>query len=78
MYLVPCSCGITFTVSKDYDHQGTAWNRYLICPHCGKPYRTLLSRQYRVRIDGGIKQSIPMGSLWRCMACGKTYSTQDE
>jgi len=36
MYLVPCSCGITLTVSNEYDHQGTAWNRYLICPECGK------------------------------------------
>jgi hydrogenase maturation factor HypF (carbamoyltransferase family) len=36
MYLVPCSCGIPFTVSNDYDHQGTAWNRYLTCPNCGK------------------------------------------
>ena len=36
MYLVPCSCGITFTVSNDYDRQGTAWNRYLTCPNCGK------------------------------------------
>jgi len=36
MYLAPCSCGITFTVSNDYDHQGTAWNRYLTCPNCGK------------------------------------------
>ena len=36
MYLVPCSCSLTFTVSNDYDHQGTAWNRYLTCPNCGK------------------------------------------
>jgi transposase-like protein len=48
------------------------------CPHCGKPYRTLLHRSYRLGIDGGIKQSIPMGSQWRCMACGKTYTTEDE
>ena len=48
------------------------------CPSCGRPYRTLLHRNYRVRIDGGIKQSIPMGSQWRCMACGKTYTTEDE
>jgi hypothetical protein len=36
MYLVPCSCGATFAVSEDYDRKGTAWSRYLICPHCGK------------------------------------------
>jgi hypothetical protein len=36
MFMVPCSCGTTFAVAKNYDHQGTAWNRYLICPNCGK------------------------------------------
>ena len=48
------------------------------CPHCGKPYRTLVKRNYGIRIDGGMKQSIPMGSQWRCMACGKSYTTDDE
>lgn len=48
------------------------------CPHCGKPYRTLVKRNYGIEIDGGIKQSIPMGSQWRCMACGKSYTTDDE
>ena len=36
MFLVPCSCGTTFAVAEDYDRQGTAWSRYLICPGCGK------------------------------------------
>jgi len=36
MLLVPCSCGKTFAVSRDYDSQGTSWTRYLICPNCGK------------------------------------------
>ena len=36
MFLVPCSCGTTFAVSGDYDHQGTNWRRYLECPNCGK------------------------------------------
>src|ERR1700759_2013056 len=36
MFLVPCSCGTTFAVAENYDHQGTAWSRYLICPGCGK------------------------------------------
>jgi hypothetical protein len=36
MFLVPCSCGTTFAVSENYDHQGTAWGRYLKCPNCGK------------------------------------------
>jgi hypothetical protein len=36
MFLVPCSCGTTFAVAENYDHQGTAWSRYLKCPGCGK------------------------------------------
>ena len=48
------------------------------CPHCGKPYRTLLKRSYGIKIDGGVKQSMPMGSQWRCLACGKSYLTEDE
>jgi DNA-directed RNA polymerase subunit RPC12/RpoP len=48
------------------------------CPHCGKPYRTLVKRNYGIKIDGGIKQSVPLGSQWRCMACGKSYVTEDE
>ncbi len=48
------------------------------CPHCGKPFRTLVKRNYGIKIDGGMKQSIPMGSQWRCMACGKSYTTDDE
>jgi hypothetical protein len=48
------------------------------CPHCGKPYRTLLKRNYGLKIDGGIKQSVPLGSQWRCLACGKSYVTEHE
>lgn len=36
MFLVPCSCGTTFAVSENYDRQGTAWSRYMVCPGCGK------------------------------------------
>jgi hydrogenase maturation factor HypF (carbamoyltransferase family) len=36
MFLVPCSCGLTFAVAENYDRQGTAWGRYLPCPRCGK------------------------------------------
>ena len=36
MFLIPCSCGTTFAVAEDYDQQGTAWSRYLVCPGCGK------------------------------------------
>ena len=38
MFLVPCSCGMTFAVADNYDHQGTAWSRYLTCPGCGKKH----------------------------------------
>ena len=36
MFLIPCSCGTTFSVAENYDRQGTAWSRYLICPGCSK------------------------------------------
>jgi hydrogenase maturation factor HypF (carbamoyltransferase family) len=38
IFLVPCSCGITFTVAEDRDRHGTNWSRYLICPRCGKKH----------------------------------------
>jgi hypothetical protein len=49
MFLVPCSCGTTFAVAENYDHQGTAWGRYLLCPSCGKrhdPKNRLLQMGY--------------------------------
>ena len=50
MFLVPCSCGLTFAVSENYDHQGTTWSRYLRCPTCGKrhdPKNRLLQLGYQ-------------------------------
>ncbi|MGA8153416.1 MAG: hypothetical protein WB952_20870 [Terriglobales bacterium] len=50
LYLVPCSCGATFAVSENYDHQGTAWSRYLKCPNFGKrhdPKNRLLRLGYQ-------------------------------
>jgi len=50
LYLVPCSCGTTFAVPENYDHQGTAWSRYLKCPNCGKrhdPKNRLLRLGYQ-------------------------------
>ncbi len=44
------------------------------CPHCGKPYRTLLQTGYGVDTTQGVKQSVPLTSTWRCMSCGKTYT----
>jgi hydrogenase maturation factor HypF (carbamoyltransferase family) len=49
MFLVPCSCGLTFAVAENYDRQGTAWSRYLACPRCGKrhdPKNRLLQMGY--------------------------------
>jgi hydrogenase maturation factor HypF (carbamoyltransferase family) len=50
MFVVPCSCGITFSVAEDYDRRGTTWSRYLICPNCGKrhdPKNRLLELRYQ-------------------------------
>lgn len=50
MYLVPCSCGASFTVSEGYDRRGTQWSRYLVCSNCGKrhdPKNRLLQLAYR-------------------------------
>src|SRR5713226_5379124 len=50
MFLVPCSCGTTFTVAENYDRQGTAWSRYLKCPNCEKrhdPKNRLLQLGYQ-------------------------------
>ncbi len=50
MYLVPCSCGVTFAVSDTYDRHGTAWSRFLVCPGCGKrhdPKNRLLQFGYQ-------------------------------
>ena len=49
VYLVPCSCGVSFAVSEKYDRQGTPWSRFLICPNCDKrhdPKNRLLQLGY--------------------------------
>jgi hypothetical protein len=49
MYLVPCSCGRTFSVAENYDRLGTNWSRFLTCPNCGKrhdPKNRLLELGY--------------------------------
>jgi len=50
LYLVPCSCGATFSVSEDYDRQGATWSHYLQCLKCGKrhdPKNRLLRLGYQ-------------------------------
>ena len=50
MYLVPCSCGTTFSVAGNYDRAGTNWSRYLTCPTCAKrhdPKNRLLELGYQ-------------------------------
>ena len=56
----------------------TAQRQKTPCPSCGRPYRTLLKRGYSIQIDSGVKQSLPLSAHWRCLGCGKTYTTQDE
>ncbi len=49
MLLVPCSCGANFVVSASYDQCGSTWNRFLVCPSCGKrhdPRNRLLQMGY--------------------------------
>ena len=56
MFLVPCSCGVSFAVAPDYDRRGTSCSRYLICPNCGKrhdPKNRLLELGYEA--DGYLK-----------------------
>jgi len=49
VYLIPCSCGTTFSVAEDYDRRGSNWGRYLTCSNCGKrhdPKNRLLELGY--------------------------------
>ncbi len=36
VYLIPCSCGTSFSIAEDSDRGGTGLTRYLACPNCGK------------------------------------------
>ena len=50
IFLIPCSCGMSFTVSKDFDRKGSQWSRFLVCPNCGKrhdPRNRLLELGYQ-------------------------------
>ncbi len=59
IFQVPCSCGMTFSVSADYDRGGGRWTRYLTCPKCGKKHdprnrllRLSFQREGYWRVDG--------------------------
>jgi hypothetical protein len=50
MFLIPCSCGTTFSVPENYDLQGMTWRRFLKCPICDKrhdPKNRLLRINYQ-------------------------------
>jgi hypothetical protein len=50
MLLIPCSCGVTFAVSEDFDCRGTHLRSFLPCPNCGKrhdPRNRLLRLDYQ-------------------------------
>ena len=50
VFLIPCSCGHSFAVAPDYDRCGSAWGRFLACPHCDKrhdPKNRLLELGYQ-------------------------------
>lgn len=38
IYLIPCSCGTTFSIAEDYDRKGTHLRSFLTCPGCGKKH----------------------------------------
>ena len=75
LYLVPCSCGTTFAVSRNYDRQGTVWGRYLKCPHCGKrhdPKRPAFATRLSARgiLEGGWVLAILILSCDVAPTCG--------
>ena len=66
MFLVPCSCGATFSVAPDFDRLGTSWSRYLICPNCGKRHERAHRRHKTVQLcasplchDSGSHTNLP-------------------
>jgi len=50
MFLIPCSCGTSFAVAKDYDSRGMHIRSFIPCPNCGKrhdPRNRLLTLDYQ-------------------------------
>lgn len=36
MFLIPCSCGLSFAVAENYDRNGMHLRSFIPCPRCGK------------------------------------------
>ncbi len=36
MFLIPCSCGLSFSVAENYDRKGMHLRSFIPCPRCGK------------------------------------------
>jgi hydrogenase maturation factor HypF (carbamoyltransferase family) len=50
LFLIPCSCGVSFTVAEDFDRKGTHIRSFIPCSNCGKrhdPKNRLLQLGYR-------------------------------
>jgi hydrogenase maturation factor HypF (carbamoyltransferase family) len=50
MFLIPCSCGMSFAVAEDYDRRGMHIRSFIPCPKCGKrhdPRNRLLTLDYQ-------------------------------
>jgi len=50
LFLIPCSCGVSFTVTEDFDCKGTHIRSFIPCPNCGKrhdPKNRVLQLRYR-------------------------------
>jgi hypothetical protein len=50
MFLIPCSCGLSFAVTEDYDRRGMHIRSFIPCPRCGKrhdPRNRLLTLDYQ-------------------------------
>jgi hydrogenase maturation factor HypF (carbamoyltransferase family) len=50
MFLIPCSCGTSFSVAANFDRRGMHLRSFIPCPKCGKrhdPRNRLLRLDYQ-------------------------------
>jgi hydrogenase maturation factor HypF (carbamoyltransferase family) len=50
MFLIPCSCGVSFAVAEGFDRKGMHLRSFIPCPNCGKrqdPRNRLLRLDYQ-------------------------------